>query len=75
MSSGADIFDLRYWSNPAVVRIVEPNPYFVKYFEERRNSYRNLEVKDMLQVCGYSPESRQYKASSPPSDGEVPYFI
>ena len=44
------LFSVRYWNRKATVQIVEPNPYFVKYFEERRKGHKDLEIKDMLQV-------------------------
>ena len=41
---------LRYWKRKAKVQIVEPNPHFVPFFEERRKGYPELEIKDMVQV-------------------------
>merc|ERR1712002_649708 len=44
--------NFKFWKRKAVVQIVEPNPHFVKFFEERRKGYKDLDIKDMLQGVG-----------------------
>ena len=41
----------RYWRRNARVQVLEPNPHFVKYFEETRKGVEpHLQVQDLLQV-------------------------
>eukprot|EP00090_Calanus_glacialis_P031102 TRINITY_DN5095_c0_g1_i1.p1 TRINITY_DN5095_c0_g1~~TRINITY_DN5095_c0_g1_i1.p1 ORF type:complete len:261 (-),score=73.13 TRINITY_DN5095_c0_g1_i1:157-939(-) len=44
--------NFRFWSRPAFVEVVEPNPHFVEYFDTNRAKYPGLDIKDMTQGVG-----------------------
>ena len=42
--------NFKFWTGPASVEVVEPNPHFIGYFNANRAKHPGLDVKDMKQV-------------------------
>jgi len=57
--------NFKYWKRNARVRVLEPNPHFVKYFEETRKGVEaHLKVQDLLQGFGEDLAAAGIKDSS-----------
>jgi len=44
--------NFRFWTRPASVEVVEPNPHFVEYFDANRAKHPHLDIKEMKQGVG-----------------------
>jgi len=57
--------NFKYWKRNARVQVLEPNPHFVKYFEETRKGVEaHLKVQDLLQGFGEDLAAAGIKDSS-----------
>jgi len=57
--------NFKYWKRKARVQVLEPNPHFVKYFEETRKGVeQHLKVRDLLQGFGEDLAAAGIKDSS-----------